>query len=76
VLAVAGVPIGDDSWVTNFVAEKVDAVILDVGKIDHVLTALFTIICCASARTRTRGFLARNTPTPLISESLGSFEST
>jgi len=37
-LRVAGVPIGDDSWVTKFVAEKVEAVILDVDKIDHVLT--------------------------------------
>ena len=34
----AGVPIGDDTWVTKFVTEKVEAVILDVGKIDHVLT--------------------------------------
>jgi len=33
----AGVPIGDDARVTKFVAEKVEAVILDVGKIDHVL---------------------------------------
>jgi len=35
-LRVAVVPIGDDAWVTKFVAEKVEAVILDVGKIDHV----------------------------------------
>jgi len=34
-LRVAGVPIGDDAWVTKFVAEKVEAVILDVGKIDQ-----------------------------------------
>jgi len=37
-LRVAGVPIGDDAWVTRFVAEKVEAVILDVGKIDLLLT--------------------------------------
>jgi len=37
-IRVAGVPIGDDVWVTKFVTEKVEAVILDVGKIDHVLT--------------------------------------
>jgi len=36
-LRVAGVPIGDDACVTKFVAEKVAAVILDVGKIDHAL---------------------------------------
>jgi len=37
-LRVVGVPTGDDAWITKFVAEKVEAVILDVGKIDHVLT--------------------------------------
>ena len=37
-LRVAGVPIGDDAWVTKFVDEKVEAVILDVAKIDDVLT--------------------------------------
>jgi len=37
-LLVANVPIGDDAWVTKFVIEKVEAIILDVGKIGHVLT--------------------------------------
>jgi len=37
-LRVAGVPVGDDECVTKFVAEKVKAVIVDVCKIDHVLT--------------------------------------
>ena len=37
-LCVAGVPIGTEAWVTKFVAEKVEAVILDVGNIDHELT--------------------------------------
>jgi len=37
-LCVAGVPIGDDAWDTTFVEEKVEAVILDVCKIHHVLT--------------------------------------
>jgi len=37
-LRVACVPIGDDAWVTRFVGEKVKAVILDVCKIDHVLS--------------------------------------
>ena len=31
-LRVAGVPIRDDAWVTKFVAEKVEAVILDIGQ--------------------------------------------
>ena len=37
-LRVAGVPIGNDAWVANFVAVKVDVVIRDIGKIDYVLT--------------------------------------
>jgi len=70
-LRVAGVPIGDDAWVTKFVAEKVEAVILDAGKIDHVLTdgMIHSHILRFSP-----GFLARNTPTPLISDSLGSLD--
>jgi len=75
-LRVADVPIGDDAWVTKFVAEKVDAVILDVGKIDHVLTDgiihYHMLRFCQNTRP---GFLARNTPTPLISGSLGSLDS-
>jgi len=74
-LRVAGVPIGDDAWITKFVAEKVEAVILDVGKIDHVLTDgmihYHMMRVCQNTRP---GFLARNTPTPLISDSLGSWD--
>jgi len=75
-LRVAGVPIGDDAWVTKFVAEQVEAVILDVGKLDHVLTNgiihKYMLRFCENTRL---GFLARNTPTPLISDSFGSLES-
>jgi len=74
-LRVAGVPIGDDAWVTKFVAEKVEAVILDVGKIDHVLTDGMNLYhmmrFCQNSHP---SFLARNTPTPLISDSLGSLD--
>jgi len=74
-LRVAGVPIGDVAWVTKFVAEKVEAVILDVGKIDHVLADgmihYHMMRFCQNTRP---GFLARNTPTPLISDSLGSLD--
>ena len=31
-LRVAGMPTGDDTWVTKFVAEKAEVVILDVAK--------------------------------------------
>ena len=74
-LRVAGVPIGDDAWVTKFVAEKAEAVILDVGKIDHVLTDGFIHYHMLRFFQNTRpGFLARNTPTPLVLESLSSLD--
>ena len=75
-LRVAGVPVGDDTWVTKFVAEKVEAVILDVGKIDHVLTdGTIHYHMLRFCKNTHPGFLARNMPTPLISDSLGSLES-
>jgi len=74
-LRVAGVPIGDDACVTKFVAKKVEAVILDVGKIDHVLTDgmihYHMMRFCQNTRP---AFLARTTPMPLISDSLGSLD--
>ena len=64
-----------DAWVTKFVAEKVAAVILDVGKRDHVLTEgmiHYHMMCfCQNMRP---GFLARNTPTPLMSDLFGSLD--
>jgi hypothetical protein len=75
-LHVAGVPIGDDAWATKFVAEKVEAVILDVGKIDHVLTdGMINYHMLRFCQNTRPGFLARNTPTPLISDSLGNLDS-
>jgi len=74
-LRVAGVPIGDDAWVTKFVAEKVEDVILDVGKIDHVLTdGMIHYHMMRSCHNTRPAFLARNTPMPLISDSLGSLD--
>jgi len=74
-LHVAGVPIGTEAWVTKFVAEKVEAVILDVGNIDHVLTdGMIYYHMLRFCQNTHPGFLARNTPTPLISDSLGSLE--
>jgi len=74
-LRVAGVPIGDDAWVAKFVAKKVEAVILDVAKIDDVLTDgmihYHMMRFCQNTRP---GFPARNTPTLLISDSLGSLD--
>jgi len=74
-LRVAGVPIGDDAWVTQFVAEKVEAVSLDVGKLYLVLTDgrihYHMMRFCQNTRP---GFLARNTPALLISDSLDSLD--
>ena len=59
----------------EFVVEKVEAVILVVRKIDHVLTngmIHYHMMCfCQNIHP---GFLARNTPTPFISDSLGSLD--
>jgi len=53
----------------------VEAVILVVHKIDHVLTdgmiRYHMMRFCQNTRP---GFLARNTPKPLISDSLGSLD--
>jgi len=73
---VLQVYIGDDAWVTKFVAENVETGILDVGKIDHALTdgmiRYHIMRFCQNTRP---DFFACNTPTPLISESLGSLDS-
>ena len=67
-LRVAGVPIRDDAWVTNFVDEKVEAVILDVGKINHVLTDGHIH---SSARTRALISLPATHPRPSFPSPLG-----
>ena len=57
------------AWVTKFVAEKVEDVILDVGKIDHVLTdGMIHYHMMRSCHNTRPAFLARNTPMPLISD--------
>ena len=75
-LHIAGVPIGYDACATKFVVVKVEAVIVDVGKIDHVLTDgmihYHMLRFCHNTRP---GFLVRNTSMPLISDSLGSLDS-
>ena len=75
-LRVAGVPIGVEAWVTKFVEEKIQDVIVDVGKIDHVLTdGILHYQMLRFCQNTRPGFLTRNTPTPLISESLGRLDS-
>ena len=74
-LRVAGVPTRDDeldACLINFGAEKIEAVNLDVGKIDHVLTGgiihYHILRFCQNTRP---GFLAHNTPTPLFQDHSG-----
>jgi len=75
-LRVAGVPIGDDEWVTNFVNEKIEDIILDIDKIDQVLTdGLIHYQLIRFCQNTRPSFLARNTPTPLISASLQRLDS-
>jgi len=53
----------------------VEAVILDVGKIDHVLTdCMIDFHMMHFCQNTHPGFLARSTLTPLISDSLGSLD--
>jgi len=71
-LRVQGVSIRDDAWVTNFVAEKVDTVILDFGKIDHVLTDGIIdcqILCCV--RTHALVSLPADCPSHLFQNHSG-----
>jgi len=67
---VAGVLIGDDSWVSNFVAKKARAVITDVCKLDVISNGYIHLQLLNLCQNRRLGFLGRNTPTPLISDIL------
>ena len=67
-LRVAGIPIGNDEWVQQFVQEKAAAVQVDVGKLDIISDGLihYQMLCfCQNTRL---AFVGRNAPTPLISD--------
>jgi len=75
-LRVAGVPIGNDEWVQQFVHAKPTAVQVDVGKLDIISDGLIhyqMLPFCQKARL---AFLGRNTPTPLISDIFADVDAT
>jgi len=75
-MRVAGVPVGVDAWVKNFVAKKARLVITDVAKLDVVSDGLIhnqLLNFCQNARMH---FLGRNTPTPLLSEFMAQVDDT
>ena len=67
-LRVAGVPIGNDEWVQQFVQEKAAAVQVDVGKLDIISDGLIHYLMLRFCQNTCLAFLGRNTPTPLISD--------
>jgi len=75
-LRVAGVPIGNDEWVQQFVQEKAAAVQVDVGKLNIISDGLFHYQMLRFCQNTRRAFLGRNTPTPLISDILAEVDDT
>ena len=65
-LRVAGVPIGNDEWVQQFVQAKAAAVQVDMGKLDIVSDGLTYYQMLRFYQNTRLAFLGRNTPTPLI----------
>jgi len=75
-LRVAGVPIGNDEWVQQFVQAKATAVKVGVDKLDIISDGLIhyqMLHFCQNARL---AFLGRNTQTPLISNIFADVDAT
>ena len=75
-LRVAGVPIGNDEWVQQFVQEKAVAVQVDVGKLDIISDGLIHYQMLRFCQNTRLAFLGRNTPTPLISDIFAKVDAT
>jgi len=75
-LRVAGVPIGNDEWVQQFVQAKAAAVKVDVGKLDMISDGLIHYQMLRFCRNTGLAFLGRNTPTPLIFDIFEDVEAT
>jgi len=67
-LRVAGVPIGNDEWVQQFVQAKAAAVKVDVGNLDIISDGLIHYQMLRFCQNTRLAFLGRNTLTPLISD--------
>jgi len=75
-MRVAGVPVGVDAWVKNFVAKKAQSVITDVAKLDVVSHGLIHTQLLNFCRISRMASLGRNTPTPLLSEFMAQVDAT
>ena len=75
-LRVAGVPIGNDEWVQQFVQAKAAAVQVDVGKLDIISDGLTYYQMLRFDQNTRLAFLGRNTLTPLISDTLTQVNAT
>jgi len=75
-LHFAGVPIGNDEWVQQFVQAKAAAVKVDVGKLDIISDGLIHYQMMRFCRNTRLAFLGRNTPTPLISHIFADVDAT
>ena len=75
-LRVAGVHIGNDDWVQQFVQEKAAAAQVDVGTLGIISDGLIHYQMLRFCQTTRLAFFGRNTPTPLISDILVQFDAT
>jgi len=75
-LRVAGVPIGNDEWVQQFVQAKTAAVQVDVGKLDIISDGLIHHRMLRFCQNTRLAFLGCNTPTPLISDIFAKADAT
>jgi len=64
-LHVAGVPIGNDEWLQQFMQAKAAAVKVDVGKLDITSDGLIHYQMLRFCQNTRLAVLGRNTPTPL-----------
>ena len=71
-LRVAGVPVGNDEWVQQFVQAKAAAVQVDVGKLE-IISDYHMLRFCQNTRL---AFHGRNTSTPLISDIFADVDAT
>jgi len=67
-LRVAGVPIGNDEWVQQFVQEKAAAVQADVGNLDIRSDGLIHYQMLRFCQNTRLAFLGRNTPTHIFAK--------
>ena len=75
-LRVAGVPIGNDEWVQQFVQVKAAAVKVNVGKLDIISDGLINYQMLRFCQNTRLAFLGRNTPTNLISDIFADVDAT